>query len=93
MSTTKLAPALVAILTQADEGNVWLVSTRQPDRWMVGGRQDARPCTPEVQCLIDGGLLAWEEYGDGRGDGWRFAVPTVTGRALLEVLSNGRNPR
>ena len=82
MNPAALTPELLTILDQADQGNVWTESAREPVRWMVGGRADARPCTPAVQCLIDAGLPGWNEYQAGR-DAWRFAVPTDAGRELL----------
>lgn len=86
MNAPDLAPDLLAILDQADEGNVWTDPAREPVRWMVGGRDDGRPCTPAVQCLIDAGLLSWDEYRSAR-DAWRFAVPTDAGRELLATLN------
>lgn len=77
MNAPTLPPALLALLDQAAKGHVWLESSSGPDRWMVGGVFNARPCTAAVQCLTDAGLLDRDED---------VAVPTDAGRALLADL-------
>jgi hypothetical protein len=86
-----LSPAQRAVLKAAANRNVWADPAREPVRWMVGVRENARPDTPAVQALIDAGLLASDQRITHSIGTWCFATPTPAGRALLDTL-NGKEP-